>query len=429
MLQPLTSACALGLLVICIMFKAFLMQKVRLFHSIPLCFLTAFLLVACGQQEGAGMAGMKMPPQAVSVIEVHPGKVALQQQLPGRLEANHVAEVHARVKGIVEKRLFIEGSNVKAGQSLFSIDAGTYEADYHLALASLEKAKADLEEAEYQAKRYEKLFADKAVSEFDLVQARAKLKQATALVQAADAEVEKAKINLNYCKVEAPISGRIGRSMVTKGALVDDAMNSPLAVIQQIDPMRVNFSQDSNTALTLYRAQANGKLVSKEDGHTIKVHLILPDGHEYSQVGQLLFSEVTVDASTAQIQMRAEIPNPDGELLPGMFAQVRFEQAVYAKAILVPQQAVMRSEKGDIVMVVGKDNMVSPRPVTIAGDSNNQWIITDGLHDGDKVMVEGFQKLRPGAPVDPQPWSTANETDDNKPAQDANATDKSDKVK
>lgn len=371
--------------------------------------LALFSLAGCDKQAAGGGAGMQPPPMPVSVITVQSGEVALQHELPGRLEPSRIAEVRARVDGVVEQRLFVEGAEVDAGQSLFRIDAAPYEARQQAAVAQKARAQADLEEAEYQAKRYEQLFATKAVSEYDLVRVRALLKQTQAQLQVAEADLAAANIDLGYSRVLAPISGRIGRELVTEGALVSAAQATPLAIIQQVDPMRVSFSQDSNQVLALYQARAQGKIKGKGKAgvDAIAVKLLLADGSEYPHQGKLLFSDITVDAGTAQIEMRAEIPNPDGLLMPGMFVQVKFEQASYASAFLVPQQALMRSEKGDSVFVVGPDNIVNPRPVTVVASMKNQWLVTDGLKDGEQVMVEGFQKVRPGAPVTPLPWGGA----------------------
>lgn len=369
--------------------------------------LVAMLSIASCDKSATDPGAMLPPPSAVSVITLQSGDVALQHELPGRLEASRIAEVRARVSGIVEKRLFTEGADVKAGQSLFQIDAAPYEAVYQSALAQLARAEADFEGADYQAKRYQQLFAGKSVSEFDLVRANAQQKQSQAQVMAARAAVTSAKIDLDYSKVEAPIDGRIGRGLVTEGALVSQSQATPLAIIQQTDPMLVTFSQDSNELLAMYQAQASGKLVSKDKKQPIIVHLLLADGSEYQHPGQLLFSDITVDASTAQVQLRAEIPNPEGVLLPGMFVRVKFEQASYPGAFLIPQQALTRSETGDTVFIVGDDNVMNVRPVKVVGSVNNQWLVNEGLKNGEQLMVDGFQKARPGSQVTPMPWEAA----------------------
>jgi membrane fusion protein (multidrug efflux system) len=367
----------------------------------------AVLLVACGPSSTppAGPAGGGAPPPAeVGVVTVTPGDVGLVTELPGRLEASRVAQVRARAAGILQKRLFTEGSEVKAGQALFEIDASPYQATYASAQASLAKAEANLMQASAQAERYKPLAEAKAISQQEFIAAQAAQKQAEADVAIGKAAVQTERINLNYAAVTAPISGRIGRALVTEGALVGQGEATPLAVIQQISPMYVNFTQSAADVMKLRQALDKGKLKRASGGQAASVRVVLEDGTEYARPGKLLFSDLTVDATTGQITLRAEVPNPDGTLLPGLFVRVRLEQAQASNAITLPQQAVTRTTQGDSVMVVGPDGKVKPRPVKIGGQQNGQWVVLEGLQTGDQVMADGFQKLRGEAPVKPVPW-------------------------
>ena len=253
------------------------------------------------------------------------------------------------------------------------------------------------------AERYKPLAAAQAVSQQEFVNAQAAQKQAEADVIAGRAAIQTARINLGYARVTAPISGRIGRSLVTEGALVGQGEATPMAVIQQVNPLYVNFTQSANEALALRRAMDSGKL-QRAGAKAAAVHLVLEDGSVVPQPGKLLFSDLTVDANTGQITLRAEVPNPDGMLLPGLYVRVRLEQAQAGNAVLVPQQAVTRTPQGDSVMVVGSDGKVKPQPVKVGGQQNGQWVVLGGLKAGEQVMVDGFQKLRGDAPVKPVPW-------------------------
>lgn len=356
------------------------------------------LVAACANDKG--QATQDFPPPQVNVMKVQASDVDLTEVLPGRVEASRVAEVRARVTGIVEKRLFVEGSNVEQGQSLFVIDDAPYRARYEAALAQQAKAEAALEEADYQAKRYQRLIEQKAISEHELVRANAQQMQAKAQLQAAAAEVKASKIDLDYTRVKSPIAGRIGRELVTEGALVSQSAATLLANVQQIDKVYVNFQQSSQALLQRYRANEEGKLVIPQDD-VLTVDVLLPDGSIYPHQGRLLFSDINVEQSTGQVLLRAELDNPEGLLMPGLFVQVRITQASLPNAFAVPQRAVMRNNQGDSVMVVDADNILTVRPVTIAGSVGGKWVITQGLNNGDKLMLEGFQKARPNAPVTP----------------------------
>ena len=365
------------------------------------------LLVACGQGNtpaaGPGGPGGAPPPAEVGVVTVKTGDVGLVTELPGRLEASRVAQVRARAAGIVQKRLFVEGSTVRAGQSLFQIDASPYQATLASAQATVAKAEANLMQASAQAERFKPLIEAKAISQQEFVNAQASQKLAEADVAVTRAAVQTARINIGYAAITAPISGRIGRALVTEGALVGQGEATPMAVIQQTDPVYVNFTQSASEVMKLRSALESGQL-KRAGAQAASVRVLLEDGTEYAKAGKLLFSDLTVDATSGQITLRAEVPNPEGTLLPGLFVRVRLEQAQVSNAITLPQQAVTRSPQGDSVMVVSADGKVAPRTVKVGSQQRGQWVILDGLQNGDQVMVDGFQKLRGGAPVKPVPW-------------------------
>ena len=371
------------------------------------------LLGACGrkpEQGAGGQPGGGMPPPEVGVITVAPQAVGLATELPGRLEASRVAQVRARATGILQKRVFTEGSEVKAGQLLFRIDAAPYQAQAASAQAALARAQATVTQATALAERYKPLLEANAISKQEYVNAVASQKTAEADVATSRANIQTAQINLGYASVTAPISGRIGRTLVTEGALVGQGDATALAVIQQINPMYVNFTQSTTDVLRLRKAIASGQFKRVGDGAGVdaaSVRVILEDGSDYGQPAKLLFSDLTVDPTTGQITLRAEVPNAAGLLLPGMYVRVRLEQAQAEAGIVVPQQAVTRGTNGDTVMVVGADGKVAPRPVKIGSAVNGQWVVLDGLKIGEQVMVDGFQKLRGNAPVKAVPWQPA----------------------
>lgn len=367
-------------------------------------------LAACGKSEAPaakGPPGKAMPAPEVGVVTVQPGNVGLVTELPGRLEASRVAQVRARAAGIVQKRLFREGSDVKAGQVLFQIDAAPYAAALQSAEATLARAQANLSQAASLAQRYKPLLEANAVSQQEYANAVAAQKQAEADVAVGRAAVQTGRINLGYASVSAPISGRIGRALVTEGALVGQGEATPLAVIQQIDPMYVNFTQSAGEVLKLRKAMESGQFKKAQGAGAASVRVVLEDGSDYPQAGRLLFSDLTVDPSSGQITLRAEIPNPKGNLLPGLYVRVQLEQAQISNAITLPQQAVTRSAQGDTVMVVAADGKVAPRQIMVGSSQNSQWVVLDGLQAGEQVMVDGFQKLQmmpPGTPVKAVPW-------------------------
>ncbi len=366
----------------------------------------SLLLAACGAKDSAAPAGA-MPPAAVGVITIEPRAVELQSELPGRVEPLRTAQVRARATGVVVARQFREGSDVKAGQMLFSIDAAPYQAAQATAKAQLAKAQAALAQATATAERFKPLAEAKAISQQDYVNALASQKVAEADVAAGQAAVQTATINLGHAQVTAPIAGRIGRALVTEGALVSATEATQLALIQQVGSVYVNFTQSSSELLRLRRAMAAGQL-RKLAGDAVAVQVLLEDGTPLKQPGKLLFSDLTVDASSGQVTLRAEVPNPDGLLLPGQYVRVRLAQAELPAGMLVPQQAVTRATGGDSVLVVGEGNKPAPRPVKISGGQNGHWVVTEGLKAGDRVIVDGFQKMMvPGAPVNPVPWQPA----------------------
>lgn len=367
---------------------------------------TASLLAACGPKAAAPAAapGGGMPPAQVGVVTVQPQTVPIITELPGRLEASRVAQVRARVAGIVQQRIFVEGSDVKAGQVLFQIDPSSFKAVLDSALASQAKAEANLSQATALVGRYQPLQAAKAISPQEFLNAQVAQSQAQADVAAAKAAVQTARINLGYATVTAPISGRIGRALVTEGALVGQGDATQLALIQQTNLLYVNFTQSAAEVLKLKQAMAQGKL-KRAGGQAASVRVLLDDGTEYPLPGKLLFSDLSVDSTSGQVSLRAEVPNPDGALMPGLYVRVRLEQAQVDGGILLPQQAVTRSTQGDTVMVVGADGMVKPRPVKLGGAKGNQWVVLSGLKSGEQVMVDGFQKMmNPKAPVKAVPW-------------------------
>jgi membrane fusion protein (multidrug efflux system) len=352
-------------------------------------------LAACGRSpsKAAGPAG----PVEVGVVTLAPAAVTLTKELPGRTSAYRVAEVRARVNGIVQKRLFTEGSDVKEGQPLFKIDPGPYQAALEGAKAQLARAEANVASARVQAERFTELVRDNAVSRQEYDNAMAALKAGEADVAAGRAAVETARINVGYTTVTSPLSGRIGRSAVTEGAYVQQSAATLLATVQQLDPVYVDLTQSSAEALKLRRDLAEGKL--KEAGRG-KVRLVLEDGREYATPGSLQFTDVTVDPSTGSIALRALFPNPRGELLPGMFVRARIDEGVSPDAILVPQQGVTRDTKGQpIAHVVSAEERVERRPLEIARTVGDAWLVTSGLAAGDRVIVEGLQKVQPGVAV------------------------------
>lgn len=375
------------------------------------------LLAACGDKKEAPKAGPAGPPPPVmvSVITVAPENISNITELPGRVEATRTAEVRARVGGIVQKRVFNEGSDVRAGQVLFQIDPAPFQAAYNSAKATaaqaeagLVRAEANLSQANTKLNRYRGLVESNAISkqEFDDLQSAQKLAaadvaSATAAIGTARAAVETSRLHLSYATVTAPISGRIGRALITEGALVTANDQHSMAVIQQLDPIYVTLTQSSVETRRLKEIVSQ----SGKGGTKAKLTLVTEDGQAYEHPGQLLFSEAVVDPASSSVILRAQFTNPQRALLPGTYVRVRLEQGTRAGAITVPQQAVMRTADGSIVMTVDGNGTVTPRPVKTDGAHGTKWIISSGLNHGDQVIVEGLQKAKPGATVKSIPWT------------------------
>jgi membrane fusion protein (multidrug efflux system) len=355
---------------------------------------------------GGGGGGHGMPPPTVGVVTVQPADVPLVTELPGRLEAWRTAQVRARVPGIVAKRLFTEGSEVKAGQPLFQLDDAALRATVASAEAAVARADAAVAQAQAQVQRNQPLAEAKAISAQEWLQTQTTLKSAQADAATARAALQSARINLGYAAITAPISGRIGRSLVTEGALVGQGDATQMALIQQTGTLYVNFTQSASEVLHLRKAFASGKLQKAAGSNAAEVRVVLDDGSVYPQAGKLLFTDPAVDAATGQVSLRAELPNPQGTLLPGLFVKVRLVQATTTQAIKLPQQAVTRGAGGDTVLVVGPDNKPAPRQITVAAAQGGDWVVTSGLKAGDRVIVDGVQKMMmaPGSPVNAVPW-------------------------
>ncbi len=370
---------------------------------VPLLLLIS-LLSACGgaDKPGAG-PGAGMPPPEVDVITVVRGSATLTQDLPGRLQAYRTAQVRARVEGVIEKRLFTEGTDVKAGTPLYQISSLTYK-------ATAAAAEADLSIARQTVERYKPLLPIKAVSqqEYDIAAARVKQSEA-ALARAVE--------DMEHAHVPAAISGHIGRTLVTEGALVGKGEPTLLATIEQIDPIYVNFTQPGADLLRLKQAIKSGRLKRAE---SVKVELLLEDGSVYPQAGKIFFTDMAVDPATGSVSLRAEFANPQHDLLPGMFAHIRFPEAMAENAIRVPQRAVQSGPQGQFVMVVvGEESKATPMPVKTGGMAGTDFIITEGLKGGEQVIVNGLQKARPGTVVKPVPWDASAPIMPAKPAQSA----------
>jgi membrane fusion protein (multidrug efflux system) len=361
--------------------------------------LLAALAAACGKPPATAPGA----PVEVGVITLTPTPVTLTRELPGRTSAFRVAEVRARVNGIVLRRLFVEGSDVVEGQRLFLVDPAPFEAALDGARAALARADANLANARLQAERYATLVEDKAVSRQEYESAAAALQVAGADVAAARAAEQSARIQLGYTTVTAPVSGRIGRSMVTEGAYVQAAQATLLATVQQLDPLYVDLTQSTAEVLKLRRDLESGRLQGAGQGKA-SVRLLTDDGREYGQAGTLQFADVTVDPGTGSIALRALFPNPKGELLPGMFVRARLDEAVSPQALLVPQVGVTRDQKGlPVALVVNAEHKVERRQLVTDRAVGDAWLVTDGVKPGEQVIVEGLQKVRPGALVNPVP--------------------------
>jgi len=360
-------------------------------------------LVLMGCDDKNQQAEQQHAPE-VGIVTLKSAPLKITTDLPGRTSSFRIAEVRPQVSGIILKRNYVEGTDIKAGESLYQIDPATYKAAWDSAKGDLAQAQANAQIASLTVKRYKPLLGTKYISQQDYDQAVATQSQTAAAVQAAQAAVESARINLAYTKVSSPISGRIGKSSVTEGALVQNAQATALATVQQLDPIYVDVTQSSEDFIRLRGELADGTL--QQNNGKAQVKLLMQNGNEYGQNGTLEFSDVTVDETTGSITLRAVFPNPDHSLLPGMFVRARLDEGTKPNALLVPQQGVTRTPTGQATaMVVGADNKVEERKLTANQAIGDKWLVTSGLKDGDKVIVSGLQRVKPGATVTPQEMS------------------------
>lgn len=364
---------------------------IRCFVAVPLLGLT---LVACEQKQASVMQA-STPEVTVVTLKAQP--VTLTRELPGRTNPFVVAEVRPQVTGIVKERLFTEGSLVKAGQPLYQLDDATYRADVNSAKALLARAQAAADIARFNADRAEQLIGSKAISEQELINARALERQAEADVGVAEARVASVEVQLGYARITSPIDGRIGKSTVTRGALVTADQEAPLATVQQLDPIYVDLTRSANELLELRRKLASGAVRQTEG---IPVTIILEDGTTYTHEGELAFTDVAVDPMTGSYALRVVVPNPDGLLMPGMYVRATVSNAVLDRGLLVPQQGVVRDAKGNAsAMVVTADGTVQQRAVQVSRTIGDQWLVSSGLAEGDRVIIAGLQRIQPGIPV------------------------------
>lgn len=353
----------------------------------------AVALVACAEETPPAP-----PPPEVEVMTIRPSAVAHVIELPGRVAAVRTAEVRARVDGIVERRVYEEGTDVRAGQLLFRIDPRERRADYEAALATLRRSEATARNAAQVVGRYQPLVGQQAISKQEYDAAVAQQRGGQADVANARAQADRARLTLDYTNVAAPISGRVGRAEVTEGALVSASSATLLTRIEQLDPIYVNFSQSSSDLMQLRRDMAAG-LVKSADLNSIRVALQLEDGTPYGPSGRLDFLDMAVDESTGTVSLRAEFPNPNRYLLPGQFVRAKVRAGVDARGITVPQRAVQIGPKGASVLVIGQNNIATTRQIRVGDLQGSNWVVTDGLKPGDRVIVNGLQMARPGAPV------------------------------
>ena len=372
------------------------------FSGAAVAVLLASALSGCSEGPAAPESERTTAAQEVGVIELQPSPLAVIRELPGRIAPTRIAEVRARVSGIIDRRNFEQGSDVKKGEVLYEIDAKPFQIELDAAEAALSKANAVLDQESQNEKRKEALAPSGAISPAQLEMAVAAFRQAEADVAAREADVARARLNLEYTRIRAPISGRIGRALVTEGALVGQSEPTHVATIQQLDPIYADFTQSATELSQLRRELETGAL---EHGTTARVRLILDDGEVYAHDGKLLFSDTTVDPGTGQVTLRGEFPNPKLSLLPGMYVRVQIEQGVDPDALAVPQQAVRRNDRGGSeVFVVREDNRAKVTQVRLGRAIEDRWLILDGVKPGDRVIVEGFQKFESGDRVSPKPW-------------------------
>ncbi|MDE9563250.1 efflux RND transporter periplasmic adaptor subunit [Xenorhabdus bovienii] len=375
----------------------------------------SFILSGCNDNKNSQQGAAGEHASEVGIVTLKAEPLTVITELPGRTSAYRVAEVRPQVSGIILKRNYKEGSDIAAGESLYQIDPATYQADYNKALANLSRVQANEKVSRLTVDRYKSLLGTQYVSKQEFDKANSEHAQAAAEVLSTKAALESTKINLAYTKVTSPISGRAGKSTVTEGALVSGGQSTALTTVQQLDPIYVDITQSSDDYLRLKNEITKGT-VHKEGGKT-KTRLITDTGKEYSQEGYLEFSDITVDETTSSITMRAVFPNPNEELLPGMFVRTKLEEGVRQNAILVPQQAITRTPRGQATtLIVDKDNKVELRSINAVQAIGNKWLVTEGLKAGDRVIVTGLQKIAPGVTVKPTETNldaklTANQTE------------------
>lgn len=377
------------------------MQRSRVVLFTVTALASAIVLSGCDQNQQASAPASQ--PSPVGVITLKSQPLTLTKELPGRVTASQVAEIRPQVSGIIQSRLFTQGAEVKKGQALYQIDPSTFEAEVATSKAAISKAQATIANAKAKSERYSELLEIKAVSQQDYDEADANYKGAQADLLTAQAQLKTAQINLDYSKVSSPISGQIGKSNVTAGALVSANQATALSTVTQLDPIYIDLTQSSSELTRLKKAIASGELNKDLKAHS-KVQLKMEDGSDYPHAGTLQFSEVTVDPSTGSVTLRAEFPNPEKLLLPGMYVRAVVVEGVKDNAILAPQRGISRNTKGEpTAMVVSKDNKVEARVLKTERTIGSDWLITDGLNDGDQLIVEGLQKIGPGAPVNAVP--------------------------
>ncbi|MFK4823194.1 efflux RND transporter periplasmic adaptor subunit [Paenochrobactrum sp. BZR 588] len=379
------------------------MKKNTYLYKVAAVLLAASFLTACDDKKDAAGAAQAMPAMSVSVVELKPEALPILNDLPGRIAPTRLAEVRPRVSGIVVERVFEQGTRVNQGDVLYRIDPAPFQVKVDMAEATLARAKATQLQARQANDRQEQLRKSNVSSTQNLETAVAQLAQANADVAAAEASLAEAKLNLQYAEVTAPISGQIGRALITEGALVSANSVENLATIQQLDPIYADFTQPAADLIRLRKALQDGKLMTGPN--EAEVNLLLDDGTLYPTTGRLLFSEAAVDTTTGQVTLRGEFPNPDGDLLPGMYVRVQIEQGIEKNALAVPQQAVQRNADGlASILVVNAENVVELRSVNVNRILGDRFVVTGNIKEGDRVITEGFQKTAPGATVAPVPF-------------------------
>lgn len=377
--------------------------------TIPSALIGLLLLAGCQKEEAA--APQAAPPSAVGIVTVEPETLPITSDLPGRIAPTRLAEVRPRVSGILVERVFEQGSLVNQGDVLYRIDPAPFQVQVDSAQATLRRAEAAQMQARQTADRQTQLAKSNVASRAEYDTAISGLAQADAEVAIAQASLAQAKLSLQYASVTAPISGRIGRALITEGALVSSTGSENLATIQQLDPIYADFTQPAADLIRLRKALQDGKLMTGPN--EAKAQLVLDDGTKYPETGRLLFSEAAVDETTGQVTLRGEFPNKNGDLLPGMYVRVKIEEGLERDAFAVPQQAVQRDAGGKAsVLVVGAEDKVEQRQVTTGRAIGERWVISQGLKAGDRVIADGFQKTAPGATVKPEPWSPEKQASD-----------------